>query len=251
MKQYINGKLYYQAREGHWLPSLAYYIYLCSKYSHKRFNVAEAIKSYKLKESNVYKHIAILESKGLIFHCANKPKGNYILASHKDVTTLYKGKIRLFTNKTENINEIKAFLKNVPLISNIYQQAKAIVKRDYYRSIKQDLESGRFVSMKDLRKLRNYEKKHGEARLKNEDPNLRISINGTMRILGVSNKTAIKGRNVLEEQGICKKKRVKNYINLPVSFYSSYKVNVDSKVRRDFFLNRLYVEGVTEFIILL
>ena len=111
----IHGKMYYEAYEQGWMPSLAYFVYLSVNFPHKRFKVEETGLNTKV----LYKHLNILREKGLLTY----KNGLVTIISNKKIIQKYhfNSGFRLFTKET-TLKGIKQFLKSVPIISNLYRQ---------------------------------------------------------------------------------------------------------------------------------
>ena len=184
VKTYITGKLYAEAKRDKWLNSLTYFVYLSANFRHKKFRVDQVT---TLKKTTLYKHLEILQAKGLI----TRDKGVITLKSNKQ----FQGVFKLFTTKTD-LHDIRNFLKQVPSISNIFYQIKIEAKKTYFRTLSENLhkennnntKSGairlnRFIKLRE-KKHRNPLKEHKVC----------LSIAGFARLNNLSQATACKLR---------------------------------------------------------
>ena len=194
----IHGKMYYDACEQGWMPSLAYFVFLSVKFPHKRFKVEETGLNTKV----LYKHLSILREKGLLEY----KNGVVSIISNKKIIQKYHfhSGFRLFT-KENTLKGIKQFLKSVPIISNLYRQKKMIAVKENFRRTYAYLKQNPLakVKVKAYKALLKFSKDHD---IHNIRP-IQLSLCKAGEILSCSKPTAVKIRKYLNNVDIAKYQR--------------------------------------------
>ena len=193
-KVYITGHLYAKAREENWLTSLAYFMSFSICFPHKRFHLS---KLKGRRQSTTYKHLHILQSKGLLTY----NNGIISLISNKALQEKYEGKFKIYT-RFRSVDKIKQFLKIIPSLSNLHYQKRADEKRQNLRKIKHKMDSGKgFVTMADIKSVERFVKKKSVKQLK-ANFGIHLSIDGFCRINNVSKRTAVRQRKFLNNYNL-------------------------------------------------
>lgn len=196
----VQGRFYFKAHQNGWLKSLSYFLYFTALFPHKRFKVAQLPKH---KQQTAYKHLKRLVREGVV----TKDKDYYILASKSVLDVMFKNNIKgvsaIYMDYTTNINEIHKFLLNIPLLSNFYAQKKARERKKHYCKLKQKVDLGYPIPLKELKCLKRFLKKYDNDSTKTTPQPIYSSLEKTMKLNNISKPTAVKCRRFLENKGIC------------------------------------------------
>ena len=188
----INSLLYFHALENNDLSSISFFVYMQKLNASKLFMFKSRMDLYKkiaiLTGTNintVTRHIKILNSYGLIEWNDYSMK---LLSKDKQNVLYSKDKIINIPAIIDTLSKIKYFLKNIPIISNLKAQEKAILKKKHLSTIKYKLSKGIFVPKSDFNYYRKAQKKGVNLNAKID--NLRLS-NLTGAILARKSKKTI------------------------------------------------------------
>lgn len=209
MRIYVNKRVF----SSHWdKPFLCTYALLLAYYPHRRITFGSSkTQSLKAVSNNIgtsvntlRNHLKVMEGFNLCYEHNNQ----IIFRSNKELHELYprKGDAQylyfVFTAKSE----LKRLIRNIPLMSSISRQNKAIAKRAKHRTIKTSIEKGRPVSKKDYL----FFKKFNADKLQIDN-----AILTTKKVLQLTNRmsnaTATRRKKELALNGKYKRKRAFKY----------------------------------------
>ena len=201
----IPGKLYAQAFQEKWLPSLSFFVYLSKSHSGKNYyfrknEKTKLIKSLSEKHNigitQISKHLRILSDHGLIKFYENEMR----LIKNRDLIPA-RCKYIFVPKNISSYKDIKIFLNAIPIISNIVNQEKAIKRIKRYNYISEQAnKNSQSLKWKDHKNLSDYKKKGGKMSFNSQTT---LSIKRISELIERSSKSiVIKYKKFLQEKGL-------------------------------------------------
>lgn len=242
-KIYIHKHLYHRVG----LNTLSYYVYLCQKFKHKKFqkNKSGLNRNTEYKACQQLIKSKLLTLSGNTYTLISNRQINEIYTIEKNRNKTFKSResfnkqFKIFTSLTE-LNDIKYFLKSLPILNNLCKQQKQIERKQYFSNLKKRIDKG-FGKLSEYKKLEKY------LLTNNLKINyLQLSIKGMARITNVSNVSAIKYRKKLVSLGLIKTKRISEVLKTNAT-------NLDLRIARTvypyakLFRNCITLDKSTEF----
>lgn len=201
----IPGQIYARAFREKWLPTLAFYVYMCKSHSgknyyfknnHKTKMMKATAERYGISFTQFCKHIKILADNGLVHFHNNEMR----LVSNRN---LLKGKCKYIfvPAHISQYKDIKIFLNTIPILSNIVKQERAVERIKRYNYISERVANGNTsVSGRDYRSLATYQKKGGKM---NYNAQTFLSIKRISELVEKTSKQiVIKYKKFLREKGL-------------------------------------------------
>lgn len=214
----FHNKMYTDAYKNNWLDALAIWLMLFKKYPNKKLYFVNDQKNKQLQElstelgvskNTLISKMKILKLKGFLkyidFSSHKENPGTLVmLSSNEDIINMYKCRnfgLYVNMNNVNTYKDLKYFLKQIPILSNLISQKNKASKHIYFSTLRQELNSGAFVDHKEHKALCKYEKslqQKKKLKVKNKGTLPNLSLKGICRVTGRrSSTTSLKYKNFL------------------------------------------------------